>query len=211
VSLLFLVLSAGVRADDVERCKAAVRQNPDSVEAICDLANAYTDRYIQMGKRDQKTANIALKVALEARKLNRDSALPQLAMARIYEAQGKQGKAMERALWAIHLEPQHPDVVRIRDRYDISDQDAEFFYAFDEDSVFEGAKGPLSFDPQRLQELLTADNWPLLVGVGVVILFVLGGLFFILKIIKLIFSILFFPFKLIFGFGKKKEKEKEKA
>jgi len=204
--LLLLMLSpVSVRADSIEQCKAEVRRAPDSVEAICNLANAYTDAYIQTGKKKQ--AIIALKVALEARKLNRDSALPHLAMARVYQAQGKKSKATERALWAAKIEPEHPEVKKMREQFDISDHDIEFFFAFDEYEGFNEPEQKLKFEWGNWREIFEVYKVPVLIAGSVLLLLLLGGIFFVLKIIKLVFCILFFPFKLLFGFGKKKKKE----
>jgi hypothetical protein len=208
---LLIVGPLWVRADSIEQCKEAVRRNPDSIEAICNLADAYTEQYIETGKANEKLANIALKIALEARKLNRDSALPHAAMARVYQATGNNNKATERALWAAKLAPDNPQVKELRDRFDITDHDVEFFFAYDDYEGFTDPEKKKEFDWENVEALFEQYKIQVIVGGAVVVLLLLGGIYLFWRIIKLFFKILFFPFRLIFGFGKKGRKKGKAA
>ncbi|NQT33304.1 MAG: tetratricopeptide repeat protein [Candidatus Omnitrophica bacterium] len=81
--------------------------DPEKKAKLCGQADEYTKMYIETGRLDKKWALLALKKALEARKIDKESALPQISMARAYMAMGETDKAYERLKQALRLSPEN--------------------------------------------------------------------------------------------------------
>jgi tetratricopeptide (TPR) repeat protein len=115
IATFFLVYSGEVLSSDavVNKCKVLVKNNPDSVEALCKLADAYIGKYIESGKKETKWLFLSLKSIRSAMKIDSASPLPHLALARLYSIQGKSDKAQAEIDTAIKLDPNNKQVKKI--------------------------------------------------------------------------------------------------
>jgi hypothetical protein len=102
--------------EHLRECKALVKQTPESVEALCGLADAYTEMYIAEGKTERKTALLSLKKALDAAKLDDMSPLPHVSMARAYLAMGNVERTSDCIARALSLDPTNRDAKDLEER-----------------------------------------------------------------------------------------------
>jgi tetratricopeptide (TPR) repeat protein len=70
------------------KAQRAAREDPESVQALYDLAEAYRLKYVKGGSTDRKLILLALKKASDAHKLHPDAALSHAAPARVFYSMG---------------------------------------------------------------------------------------------------------------------------
>jgi hypothetical protein len=150
--------------DAISRTKTLVAKDPRSVEALCGLADSYTRKFIETGGKDDRLVLMATKLAIEARRINRRSALPHISMARAFVAQHKTDQAIQRAAWAAKLDSQNPKVKELLSELKITQGDAAFVLGFkglkgifeDEDEST-GGKGWRLLDAEDIQFIQKGD------------------------------------------------------
>ncbi len=89
--------------DAIDRYRAITKENPESVEAQCNLADAYIRKYQKTSEK--KYLLLAKMAAIKVLNINPDSPLPHLSMARLFIALNKSDKALDHAQKAIGLDP----------------------------------------------------------------------------------------------------------
>jgi len=105
--LIVVLISASPRV-----CTA---QNPTagSVKELCQEANELVQKYLDGEKKEKKWVLLALRKALDARKLDKNSALPHVSMAKAFLAMGDREKARQRVVAALQLDESNEEARRI--------------------------------------------------------------------------------------------------
>ena len=103
----------------IETCKELVKNNPDSAEAQCKLADVYIDKYLKSENKEKKWLFLAMKAARQAQKIDAASPLPHISLAILYSVQGKSDNADAEIDKAIELDPNNKrvkELIKARER-----------------------------------------------------------------------------------------------
>ncbi len=117
VSVFFLVtviMSTHAGAgESIANYKAKVKENPESVEVQCGLADAYINKYISTGKTKKSMIFRAKNAIKTAEKIDSKSPLPYITWAKYFIAMGEKETAVKRAQKAAALDPDNSEVQRL--------------------------------------------------------------------------------------------------
>ncbi len=90
----------------------------DTFKSLCTEAERYTTKYLDGGKTEEKWVLLAIKAALNARKLNSTNEYPHILMAIAFEAKGDTKTALERLKRAEKMAPDNQQVKKLLSQYE---------------------------------------------------------------------------------------------
>ena len=107
------VLKSAESSSTFDKSIDSSEKKPDTVESFCLKVEEYISIYKETGGSEDRWINLAFKNALEARKINKKSPMPQIAMAKAYMAKGEDQKAYDRLVQALELASEDAEVTKL--------------------------------------------------------------------------------------------------
>ncbi len=110
IAIVVATVLIGIGLDIFQHNRVFATNVENTYESLCTDAEKYTKKYLEGGKAEEKWALLAIKAALNARKLNPTNEYPHILMALAFEAKGDIETALERIKRAEKMAPDNQQV-----------------------------------------------------------------------------------------------------